>query len=190
MYTPRLNNRRWFGSHTAPATRPDQERQGASYAPVVQLHDEIDRLFDGLFRGMMNPWDFDFMPRRATANGAESAIMPRLDASSDEKAYTVTAELPGVQPDNVKIEVRDNALILEGEKKDENTEENKDYYVSERSYGSFRRVLALPEDAVIDEIKASHKDGVLRISIPRREPDKPQSKTIEISRDEEPAPQE
>ena len=55
MYTPRLNTRRWFGSHNAPATRPDNERQGAAYAPVVQLHDEIDRLFDGMFRGMMNP---------------------------------------------------------------------------------------------------------------------------------------
>ena len=69
MYTPRLNTRRWFGSHNAPATRPDNERQGAAYAPVVQLHDEIDRLFDGMFRGMMNPWDFDFMPR-LTSSGA------------------------------------------------------------------------------------------------------------------------
>ena len=53
MYTPRLNTRRWFGSHNAPATRPDNERQGAAYAPVVQLHDEIDRLFDGMFRDLV-----------------------------------------------------------------------------------------------------------------------------------------
>lgn len=185
MYTPRLNTRRWFGSHNTPATRSDNERQNTSYAPVVQLHDEIDRLFDGMFRGMMNPWDFDFMPRWASSNagGTGSAIMPRLDVSSDEKAYTVTAELPGVQPDDVKIEVRDNALILHGEKKSENTEEKKDYYLSERSYGSFERALALPEDAVVDEIKATHKDGVLSITIPRKEPDKPQSKTIEIAKE-------
>ena len=109
--------------------------------------------------------------------------MPRLDVSSDEKAYSVTAELPGVRPDDVKIEVRDNALIIHGEKKNEHTEEKKDYYLSERSYGSFERVLTLPEDAVVDEIKATHKDGVLSIAIPRKEPDKPHSKTIEIAKE-------
>ena len=185
MYTPRLNTRRWFGSHNAPATRPDNERQGAAYAPMVQLHDEIDRLFDGMFRGMMNPWDFDFMPRLTSsgAGGSGASVMPRLDVSSDEKAYSVTAELPGVRPDDVKIEVRDNALIIHGEKKNEHTEEKKDYYLSERSYGSFERVLTLPEDAVVDEIKATHKDGVLSIAIPRKEPDKPHSKTIEIAKE-------
>lgn len=182
MYTPRMNPRRWFGTHNVPATRPDNG-QGATYTPMVQLHDEIDRLFDGMFRGMMNPWDFDFLPRGAVSSrGAEdAAVLPRLDVSSDEKAYTVSAELPGVKPEDVKLEVRDNALVLHGEKKEETREEKKNYYVSERSYGSFERVLTLPDDAVVDEIKASHKDGVLSITIPRREPEKPQSKTIEIA---------
>lgn len=183
MYTPRLNTQRWFGSQHSPAPRTDHERQGTAYAPVVQLHDDIDRLFDSVFRGMMNPWDFGFMPRlRSSHAGAAASVMPRLDVSSNEKTYTVTAELPGVQPDDVKIEVRDNALILQGEKKSENTEEKEDYYLSERSYGSFERVLALPDDAVVDEISATHKDGVLCIAIPRKEPDKPQTKTIEITK--------
>lgn len=184
MYTPRLYPRRFFGSHNAPAARPTAERPDAS--PMVQLHDEIDRLFDGMFRGMMNPWDFGFMSRSASSGGngdSGVAVMPRLDVSSDEKAYTIAAELPGVSPDDVKLEVRDNALILHGEKKDESKDEKKDYYVVERSYGSFERVLTLPDDAVVDEIKATHKDGVLSISIPRREPEKPQSKSIEISKE-------
>ena len=181
MYTPRLNTGRWFGSQHSPAVRADHERQGTSYAPMLQLHDDIDRLFDSVFRGMMNPWDFGFMPRSSRA-GAAASVMPRLDVCSNEKSYTVTAELPGVQPDDVKIEVRDNALILKGEKKSESSEEKESYYLSERSYGSFERVLALPEDAVVDDISATHKDGVLCIDIPRKEPDKPQSKTIEITK--------
>ena len=185
MYTPRLYPRRFFGSHNVPATRA-HNAEGQNGSPMAQLHDEIDRLFDGMFRGMMNPWRLDFMPRVPASDNGENAgvvVMPRLDVSSDEKAYTITAELPGVGPDDVKLEMRDNALILRGEKKDESKDEKKDYYVVERSYGSFERVLTLPDDAVADEIKATHKDGVLTISIPRREPEKPQSKTIEISKE-------
>ncbi|MCH5276966.1 MAG: Hsp20/alpha crystallin family protein [Desulfovibrionaceae bacterium] len=180
MYTPHVNTQRGFASRPSPVVRPDNERRGSSYAPVLQLHDDIDRLFDSVF-GMMSPWDFGFLPRLGSSHaGGAASVMPRLDVRSNEKAYTVSVELPGVQPDDVKIEVRDHVLILQGEKKSEGSGDNEACYLSERSYGSFERVLTLPEDAVADEISATHKDGVLCIAIPRKEPDKPQSRTIEI----------
>ena len=74
--------------------------------------------------------------------------------------------------DQVNIEVRDNMLIVEGEKKG--------YYRMERSYGSFRRVLSLPEDVETDKITATHKDGVLSIEIPRKEPEKPAARKFEF----------
>lgn len=186
MYTPRLTHRRWFGDSTVPAARPeDSSLRKGSYTPVLQLHDDIDRLFDGMFRGMLNPWEtFDFMPRWVRrGDGSATSLLPRLDVNSDEKSYTVSVELPGVKPDAVTCEVRDRALIIRGEKKDETCEEKKDCHVSERSYGSFERVLTLPEDAMVDDIRATHKNGVLTISIPRREPEKPQARSIEISQE-------
>lgn len=97
-----------------------------------------------------------------------------------------TVELPGVAQDQVNIEVRDNMLIVEGEKKNEteDKDEKKGYYRMERSYGSFRRVLSLPEDVETDKITATHKDGVLSIEIPRKEPEKPAARKIEVVKGE------
>ena len=83
-------------------------------------------------------------------------------------------------------EVRDNMLIVEGEKKNEteDKDEKKGYYRMERSYGSFRRVLSLPEDVETDKITATHKDGVLSIEIPRKEPEKPAARKIEVVKGE------
>jgi len=181
MHTPRAHARRWLGGSVPAVSQEDSRQRG--YTPVLQLHDDIDRLFDGMFRSMLNPWHgVDFMPRWArTGEHKCSCLLPRLDVCSDEKAYTVTAELPGVKPDAVKCEVRDRALVISGEKKDESEEEKKDFFVNERCYGSFERVLTLPEDAEVDEIRASHKDGVLTITIPRHEPEKPQARAIDIT---------
>jgi HSP20 family protein len=91
-------------------------------------------------------------------------------------------ELPGVNPGDISIEVRDNTLIIQGEKKSEHTEENKKngYYQTERTYGSFRRVIELPDDAAEEAISASNKDGVLKIAIPRKEKSAAESRKIEI----------
>lgn len=170
MYTrhfmPRL-----FGVHSLPVPRtPEMTRPQA--APAVQ----IDAFVDHIFRGLFSPLT-DLAPRNVTAVG----VLPRLDISSDEKIYTVSVELPGVQPDAVNLEVRDNMLMISGEKKQAIMEENTACHVSERSFGLFERKLALPEDAVVEGITATHRDGVLSIIIPRQEPEKPLNKTIEIT---------
>ena len=91
-------------------------------------------------------------------------------------------ELPGVEPENVAVEVRENALVVSGEKKRDSEEENKNQHVMERVYGSFQRVLALPDDADVDSIAATHKNGVLSVVIPRKAPAAAEAKTIEITR--------
>lgn len=102
------------------------------------------------------------------ADNAPDMLIPHMDLSVTDTAYKATVELPGVPQDQVNIEVRDNMLIVEGEKKNEteDKDEKKGYYRMERSYGSFRRVLSLPEDVETDKITATHKDGVLSIEIP------------------------
>ena len=95
----------------------------------------------------------------------------------------LSVELPGVEPENVRLEVRDNALIVAGEKKQENRDDKKNQHVLERVYGSFQRVLALPEDADAEAVTATHKNGVLTVTIPRKVPAQSRAKSIEITRE-------
>jgi HSP20 family protein len=104
-----------------------------------------------------------------------------MDLTSDDKAYTLRMELPGVEPENVTVE-GDIGLVVSGEKLRDSVEAIKNQHVMERVYGSFQRVLALPDDADVAGIAATHKNGVLSVSIPRKAPAAAERKTIEITR--------
>jgi HSP20 family protein len=78
----------------------------------------------------------------------------------------VRADLPGLKPEDVKIEVTEDRLVITGERKREVTKEEKDYYRSERTYGQFCRTIPLPEGAIFDAAKAVYKNGVLEVKIP------------------------
>lgn len=125
-------------------------------SPRESFHWEVDRMFD------------DFFSSFARA-GVEDMLKPSLDLSASDKEYTVSVELPGVDEKDVAVEVDGNTLIISGEKKHEfeNKDEKKGVYHMERSYGSFRRTLALPDDANGEGGTASFEKGVLRLSIPR-----------------------
>ncbi len=158
-----LTPRRWF------APREPMLRN----APV---RDDIDRLFNNFFGGMAMPWASDFFRNVQK----EDELMPRADLTSDEKAYTLKAEVPGVEPDDVKLSIHDGVLEISGEKKCET--EDKEKHVTERSYGSFRRTMSLPDDADIDAISAAHKNGVLTVTIPRLAESKNKEKVIAIEK--------
>ncbi len=158
--------------------RQTDQRYGVS--PLEDLHSELDRMLDRAFQG--------FWPGRGTPPAQREAapqgfLKPRLDVSVTDAEYAVSVELPGVSEKDVSIEVEDHALVISGEKKNENEAKDaeKGWYRVERSYGSFRRMLALPEDANAEGIKAAYKDGILKISIPRVEPKPNEKKRIEIS---------
>ena len=102
-------------------------------------------------------------------------------------------EVPGVDPDEVKVEVRDGMLTVEGEKKMESCAapaaegekaEAKEpvCHVQERVYGSFCRQIGLAEDADVENISASHKNGVLTIVIPRKQPEAPAARSITVQK--------
>ena len=132
------------GATSAPAHRTAAPApQG--YTPVDQLHNEIDRLFGDFFGGFFSPWRAFSGIAPRSADNAPDMLIPHMDLSVTDTAYKATVELPGVAQDQVNIEVRDNMLIVEGEKKNEteDKDEKKGYYRMERSYGSFRRVLSI-----------------------------------------------
>ena len=134
--------------------------------PLVQFHREIDRMFDNLWRNFGMP----AVPAYGQIQGqmADTILKPSVNIAATDKEYTVTVEVPGVDRNEVTLELADNRLIIKGEKKSEKEDKGKQYYRVERSYGSFRRTLSLPEDADRDAIDASFKDGILTITMPRK----------------------
>jgi HSP20 family protein len=91
---------------------------------------------------------------------------PAIDVQQANGNLTVTAELPGLKKEEVKVELSDDALVIEGERKREHKEEREGYYRSERCYGKFYRSIPLPEGAKTDQAKAELSDGVLKVTVP------------------------
>lgn len=103
---------------------------------------------------------------------------PRVDIVEVNGTYELTADLPGLKKDDIKIEIHDNALTLRGEKKLEEEKKDKNYRLCERYFGEFVRTFTLPENVNKDGIEAEFKDGVLTVAIPKVE--KPKPKQIEV----------
>jgi HSP20 family protein len=126
---------------------------------------------------------FDQPPARRT--GADDGVAfadwaPAVDVQETEKEYLVKADLPDVKKDDVKVDIRDGVLTVEGERKQEKEEKGKRFHRIERSYGKFVRRLALPTDVDEQKIGAEFKDGVLNVHIPKSEAAKPRSIDVKI----------
>lgn len=155
-----------------------KESTGHVGHPLIQIHNEIDRMFDEFFSG------FGFRDRESgdmwDSLIPSGLIKPNLDISESDNEYSIAVELPGVDEKNVELELVDNSLRIKGEKKRETEKKDKNYHCVERSYGTFQRVLALPEDADRDGIQADYKNGIMTISIPRKPELKPETRKIDI----------
>lgn len=129
---------------------------------------EMDRLFDRFATG------FELSPFRAASNieylwpaTVPGMTAPAIDVLEDDKTYTVTAELPGIDKKDVDVHVSHGMLVIKGEKRQEKEEKNKNYTLSERSYGTFQRSFMLPDDVSRDAIAADFANGVLTVKIPK-----------------------
>lgn len=160
----KFNPVRWFSKEDDDKSLAVRRRDAS---PRDAFHSEVDRMFDNFF----NSFGFPSMPHLRGKAGADAMLKPSLDLGASDKEYTVTVELPGVDEKDVSIEVNKTTLTISGEKRQEveDKDEKKGTYRMERSYGSFQRMLTLPEDADIDGIKAGFDKGVLCVTIPRTE---------------------
>jgi HSP20 family protein len=153
-------------------------------APDVwrSFRSEMDRLFERFAGGFGFPSlrrMFDIEPAWRSA-GSFSFSVPPIDMSEDEKAYKISAELPGIEAKDIDVSVSGNMLVLKGEKRREKEEKDKNYYFSERAYGSFQRAFELPASVDRDKVLADFSKGVLTITLPKTaEAQKPQTK-IEV----------
>jgi HSP20 family protein len=166
-------------AENVPVKREEVTRAAAH--PLMSLRDDIDRMFDNFMRGTwpsMGRW-FDFEPFRGVGRTV-FALAPSVDVCETDNSYEITAELPGMSEKDIELTLTENVLTLKGEKKEEREEKKKDYYLSERSYGSFQRSFTMPSDANAEKITTSFKNGVLSISIPKSEEAKAKTRKIEV----------
>src|SRR5215470_16727483 len=143
------------------------------FRDLVSLQDRMNRLFDESFRGRVASED-DW------ALGGSWA--PPVDIYEKDGNIVLTAELPGVDPKDVDVRVENNVLTLRGERKLESEVKKESYHRVERSYGTFSRSFTLPNVIDTEKIKAEYKDGVLRMSLPKKEEAKPKQISINVTR--------
>lgn len=109
-----------------------------------------------------------------------SAWSPPVDIYETAESLVLRAELPGLSKEDIDIQVRDNRLTLKGERRHEKEVKQENYLRVERAYGTFQRTFALPTDIQPDKIRATFKDGVLEVSIPKAEAAKPKHIKVEV----------
>jgi HSP20 family protein len=175
----------WFKKEEEGAAQSLPARHGEDFtnferlhSPRNRMHQEMDRIFSNMFR------DFDRAPfamgKFALPRSINGMLTPNLDLGVTDKAYTLNVEIPGVEEKDFKLEIVNDTLIIQGEKKQEQEEKGKDYYRVERAYGAFRRVLCLPEDVNQEGIKAHFTKGVLTIQMPRKALPKAHARQIAV----------
>ena len=139
------------------------------WRPFENLRREIDRVFEdfggGMWRSPFRRSFFDFQP--FTQRESSWAASPAVDIAETEKAYEITAELPGIDEKNVEVKFANGVLTIKGEKQEQKEEKKKDYYLSERNYGSFQRAFQVPDSVDTDKIEATFKNGVLTVTLPK-----------------------
>lgn len=124
---------------------------------------------DDFFDKFTHSWPFT-RPSFGSLESTDFTLNPKVDIKEDKKSYKMSIELPGLDLENINLDLSDGVLTLSGEKKTEK-EEDKDgnYHLMERSYGYFKRSFALPPSVEEDKIKADFKKGVLSVSMPKSE---------------------
>ena len=137
------------------------------FRDLVTTQDRLNRLFNDTFARVFDGEE-----------GSSRAWAPAVDIYETDANIVLKAELPGINPNDVEVRVEDGTLYLKGQRKFEKEVKEENYHRVERSYGSFVRSFPLPNSVNADDAKAEYKDGVLALTLPKREEAKP--KTIKI----------
>ena len=157
----------------SPALRP--------YDPFGSFYGEMDRLMDSYFPGGSFP-GLPRMLRQGSKASEGEMVVPQIDIAENDKAVTVTAELPGIDEDAVEVTLRDGVLTLKGEKTYEKKDEKDEIQVMERHYGSFMRSVRLPEGIDEDKVEAKYDKGILTVIASKRPEAQKTPRKIKISR--------
>lgn len=138
------------------------------FRELTTLRDEMDKMWNRAF----GEW-----PRIEPMAGEWT---PSLDVSETKDNIVVKAEVPGMDPKDIDISMASGVLTIKGEKKQQKEEKDENYYCCESSYGAFTRSTRLPHEVQSDKIKASYKDGILKITLPKSEEAKKKEVKIKV----------
>lgn len=152
-------------NNQSPTTRSHSQN------PFALWQKEMGQLLDRFGRDLGGGAGTDF--------GFEN-VTPKVEVTEKDKKYIVRAEIPGMKESDINVTLRDNNLILEGERKSETEKEEGGYYRSEFSYGSFYRAIPLDEEVNANTVKASYKDGILNVDLDKLETTTHKTKKIPI----------
>lgn len=189
MNLEKLNPWNWFKheeddkGQSIPVDRSDSGALSAdvgSAGSLLRLHRDMDRWFNDALSSFGMP----ALNRGLLSSGMPEPsgfFRPQIDVSADDNCYEIALDVPDMSESDISIEVKGDMLLIKGQKEDRRENKDKHFYRVERSFGSFQRTLALPDDANADEIKADLKKGVLRLEIPRRAIASDKVKQIPIS---------
>jgi HSP20 family protein len=138
------------------------------WRPFESLRQEVDRLFEDFGGGFWrSPFRSSFGVAPFQRFEERISALPAVDVSETDKAYEIVAELPGMDEKDVEVKVASGVLTIKGQKQDEKEEKQKDYYMRERSFGSFQRSFQVPDGVDSDKIEAKFKNGVLTVTLPK-----------------------
>jgi HSP20 family protein len=140
-----------------------------TFGRLTDLRDEIDRLFE-------SP-----LAEFARASQVLSGWTASLDLHEDKDSFVVKADLPGMKREDIEVSLHEGSLSISGERKSEEKHKDADVYRAERFFGRFQRTVALPTPVAADKVKASYKDGVLTITLPKTEEAKPKYIDVNVN---------
>lgn len=140
--------------------------------PVTHLQRDINRVFEDFWSRFERPF--------GGANGALTGFGPTTDVSETDEAIEVAIELPGLDEKDVEVSLTDDVLTIRGEKKHESEDRRKGVYISERSWGSFYRMVPLPPGVDADKATADFKRGVLTVTLPKTPEAQSKIKRIDV----------
>lgn len=165
------------------AKKPE-EKGAVALRPFESLRREIDRLIDdfewGSWRSPFRRALFDVEP--FLRGEVKWGKVPAVDVADTASNYELTAELPGLDEKDIEVKFSDRTLTIRGEKKEEKEEKKKDYYLSERHYGSFQRSFTVPDGVDPEKIEAAFKNGVLTVTLPKTAEAQKRVKKIEVNK--------
>jgi len=174
----------WFKKEEEEAERAvpvqtQQNNQNSNISnPLLELNRNINSLFDNFFN---NLGTVSRSQHEKLLNN-NNILRPTLDLSEADGHYLVTVEVPGVEEKDITLELINDTLVIKGEKRKSDEIKKENYYRVERSYGTFKRTLLLPEDADQEHITACFKNGILTVNILRNKVDESKIKKIEINK--------
>ncbi len=165
---------------TVPVKRAEYPQPAPGRHPIDEMHREFDRLFDAFGRRFGLP--SRYLGEQWPSMPLLDVFRPEINIASTNDEYTITVEAAGMDADDIRLEINNHNLVIRGEKHDESENREQHFYHIERRFGSFQRVLALPDDADPESIQAEMNNGVLTVTLKRVETPETEGKRIEIRR--------